>query len=153
MTERTDLRSGIINKVIFGIMIAFSIGVFISIFFWVYPRDIITLDIQTDKDVYTTADENFLVTSTIERFASAESEYESVLDCTTTRYGIVTFGAITKPSPPETSTVPLPIPPLVTPAIECRIQLTGKHRVEILPFMTRVYFTEFQSNSFSIIGE
>jgi len=149
MTERADLRSGRINKAIFVIMIVFSIGIFISIIFWFIPREIVTLELTVDPPM-ASREGTIKLHSTVETFVNGKSNYETTLVCDSGRYFIVAFNAITQPSPPSQETIPITVPESVPVGDECHLETEGQHAVEVLPFASRTYFTEFYSNKFII---
>ena len=122
-----------------------------TIFTWAYPREIIKIELTTDRESYQVEDKIVLLTSVIEGRAEADSDYETTLDCKEVRFPIAQFSAITQVSPPRTSQVPIDIPQDIRKTLTCRIEAEGRHVVNILPGVNKTYNTVWYSNEFTIV--
>ena len=149
MTQEHDKRSGRINNAIFGIMVLLTVGLFVSIVIWFIPREIVTLDLTIEPPVVSKA-EGIKLQTTVETFVNGVSSYETILDCETGRFFLAQFESITTPTPPREEMILLEINQIVPVGTECSVKTQGKHVIEVLPFASRTYFTEFESNKFII---
>lgn len=132
-----------------GIWILVAILLYNLVLF-VWPREIVTVTIETDKTVYTSKDKIILTTSTVEGKATASSEYVSSIDCKEFRIRVGEFGANTVSGPPRTSSVEIAIPENIPYDTTCFIELVGSHEVDIAPFLEKTYTTQWVSNEFVI---
>lgn len=131
-----------------------AIGLFFSIgiFFWFIPRDVIDIDIVTDRDSYRIGEEVTTI-NTFTTYGSAQSSYVSRLVCRNgieRRYILFTVESQSTERQTSNSTAVYPIPEFVHPEAKCVIQITSAHRVQVLPFLSKTVFDEFESNEFKV---
>ncbi len=117
---------------------------------WTYPRNVIDITMQTDKDLYS-MNEKILTTTSSTGYVYANSEYEIILLCDNIKYPVLVFEANTEPHTIHVNTVPNTIPNNMIPSSQCYYRADGSHEVQIAPFLHRTYHSEFTSNVFEIV--
>ena len=130
--------------------------VLIGLALYYYPRDVIDLSI-TIVDEQVEQGGLIYTENTYSTYADAESSYDNVLRCGRTNYFLYSVKANTEKRTFEengmNSLAQYEIPAYVSPSPpDCHIVVDGRHTVDILPFLSRTYTSNFVSeNSVKII--
>lgn len=123
-----------------------------GIVFWFIPRDVIDLQIKTDKNIYKVG-ETIETTNTFTTYGYAESTYDSVLVCKNgieRRYNLFNIKSTSEPRPTAISKAEYEIPLFVESDHKCRLEITSAHTVQVLPLLEKTIHDKFESNEFSI---
>ena len=137
-------------------LLFFSIALFITvgILFWVYPRNVIDLELFVEDKTYTTGE---TITS-YNRFISyqdALSTYDSRIVCRNgveRRAFLQQLKATTTKRPTSESTAQYTVPDNIE-GHNCVIQITASNCVEILPLLNKCIIEVSESSSFKITEE
>jgi len=137
-------------------VLLFALATFITIgiLVWVWPRDVIDLEIQTKLDTVSKASGRIETINTFTTYGNADSRYEQRLVCfngAETSYFIQTIEANSTKSEERTSEAKFLIPELAQPDHTCRIEVDSQHKVEILPLLTKTLTDSFVSNDFRLV--
>lgn len=130
------------------IAIFFAVG----IVFWFIPRDILNLQITTDKTSYKAGD-TIITTNQFEGYGRANSEYDVSLVCrngTERRVRLLNVRAVSEPKPRSQSRAEYKIPSYVQAGHNCVIAVNSSHEVSVLPFLSKTIHDRFESNVFAI---
>lgn len=124
----------------------------VGIVFWFIPRDILDLQITTEKTSYNAGD-TILTTNQFESYGQANSEYDVSLVCRNgveRRVKLLNVRAVSEPKPRSQSKAEYKIPGYVQPGHNCVIAVNSSHEVSVLPFLSKTIYDRFESNQFVI---
>ena len=144
------MRDNLLAWSMVGVVWGLLIFLLVILFFWFFPREIIDIQITTDKSLYNPG-ETVVLDTTLDRYAYAESQYEVSLRCDGESISVVGFEMNTEPTLTTHRKETRLIPVDTQPAGTCFIITDGVHDVQILPFLNRVYYTQFISNPFGVM--
>ena len=131
-----------------------TIFIFIGLFFWFYPRQIIKSStlMQTDKSEYAQGEE-IIVSGETWTNVDSPADFDVRLLCNGTKYAYTQINdlQVSKQVAPVKYSFPYPeIPRYIPNGSTCRIETTSNYTVQVLPMFTRHYQHKFNSNTFQI---